>query len=163
ELMKDGFVRVLIDDREERREALPKEPAQRSVELVVDRGTIDAKRRARLADALAQAQQRGLGLARARLPDGTVVDYEARAACARRGNALPGELTPRMFSFNSHAGACPTCEGLGALRVASESRLIDRPDRPLLAGAMTSRVGRFLARDDGWQAQVLARLAESMK
>jgi excinuclease UvrABC ATPase subunit len=32
-----------------------------------------------------------------------------------------------MFSFNSHAAPCVTCEGLGQLVRASEERLIDRP------------------------------------
>ncbi|MHC4846704.1 MAG: ATP-binding cassette domain-containing protein, partial [Planctomycetota bacterium] len=164
ELRKDGFLRVLIDGSEARLDALPDRIARRSVELVIDRTTVDARRRTRLADALAQAQQRGLGLARVVPADGKpkpkAIDYEARAACARCGNALPGDLTPRMFSFNSHAGACETCEGLGQLRVASEARLIDRPGQPLLDGAMTSRVGRFLVRPDGGHAHVIRRLAE---
>jgi excinuclease ABC subunit A len=162
ELRKDGFLRVLLDGCEERLQSLPDGTPRRSIELVVDRTTVDKRRRSRLADALAQAQQRGLGLARvvpADAPD-TAVDYESRAACARCGNGLPGDLTPRMFSFNSHAGACQTCEGLGQLRVASEARLIDRPERPLLDGAMTSRVGRFLVRPDGGHAHVIRRLAE---
>jgi excinuclease ABC subunit A len=162
ELRRDGFLRVLLDGEEARLDALPPGAPRRAIELVVDRTTVDARRRTRLAEALAQAQQRGLGLARV-VPAGSPdegVDYEARAACARCGNALPGELTPRMFSFNSHAGACDTCEGLGQRRVASEARLIDRPERPLLGGALTSRVGRFLVRPDGGHAQVLRRLAE---
>ena len=163
ELRKDGFLRVLIDGREARLDQPLGAPAARSIELVIDRTTAEPARRSRLADALATAQQRGLGLARAIDAAGEALDYEARAACARCGLSLPGELTPRMFSFNSHAGACDTCQGLGQLRVAAEERLIDRPDRPLLSGAMDSRVGRFLARPDGRPAAVLRRLAEAQE
>ncbi len=162
ELRKDGFVRARLDGVEVRLDALPEVSAQRSVELIIDRTSADAAHRARLAEALASAQQRGLGLARAHLADGSTIDYEARAACARCGTALEGELSPRMFSFNSHAGACETCEGLGSKQVADEKRLIDSPGRPLFGGAMNSRVGKFLARPDSLQRQVLVRLAESM-
>jgi excinuclease ABC subunit A len=163
ELRKDGFLRVLVDGVERRLDQPPGPTAARSIELVIDRTTAEPARRARLADALATAQQRGLGLARAIDAAGEAREYEARAACARCGLSLPGELTPRMFSFNSHAGACETCQGLGQLRVAIEGRLVDRPDRPLLAGAMGSRVGRFLARPDGRAAAVLQRLAEAQE
>ncbi|MGQ0551910.1 MAG: excinuclease ABC subunit UvrA [Planctomycetota bacterium] len=160
ELRRDGFVRVLIDGAEQRLDALPPEPARTSLELVVDRVLLEPGRRARLTEAIAQAQARGLGLARVRLADGTHLDYPVRAGCVACGHELPGELSPRMFSFNSHVGACDTCEGLGQLRRASEERLIDRPDRPLLSGALTSRVGRFLVRDTGTHAEIVRRLAQ---
>ncbi|GIT03639.1 MAG: hypothetical protein CM1200mP28_08980 [Deltaproteobacteria bacterium] len=35
------------------------------------------------------------------------------------------ELTPRMFSFNSHVGACPTCDGLGVISDTNESTCFD--------------------------------------
>ena len=35
------------------------------------------------------------------------------------------ELTPRMFSFNSHVGACPTCDGLGVLSDVNEAQCFD--------------------------------------
>ncbi len=161
ELLKDGLLRVLVDGEERRLDGPPGAPAARTLELVMDRVRAEPARRARLAEALAAAQHRGLGFARVHLPAGRVLEYEARAACAKCGNALPGELQPRMFSFNSHAGACPRCEGLGQLVRAAESRLVDAPDRPLLDGAMTTRVGKFLARSEGWHAQVIRQLAKA--
>ncbi|GIT09192.1 MAG: hypothetical protein CM1200mP30_28220 [Pseudomonadota bacterium] len=35
------------------------------------------------------------------------------------------ELTPRMFSFNSHVGACPTCDGLGVVSDINEELCSD--------------------------------------
>ena len=35
------------------------------------------------------------------------------------------ELTPRMFSFNSHLGACPTCDGLGVVSDINEAPCSD--------------------------------------
>ncbi|MDD9852370.1 MAG: excinuclease ABC subunit UvrA [Deltaproteobacteria bacterium] len=46
---------------------------------------------------------------------------QARAACADCGVAFPA-LTPRHFSFNSRAGACPDCDGLGCIVEAAPAR-----------------------------------------
>ena len=164
EYQADGFVRLLVDGEVVRLDALPETSDASSVELVIDRLTVDGRRRGRLAEALSLAQQRGLGLAHARVIDGAVIDYEARGGCARCGNRLPAEgLSPRMFSFNSHLGACPLCEGLGRVMAASEERLIDNPGQPLLDGAMTSRVGRHILRKGGWHQQLLEQIAEHFK
>ncbi len=171
ELVRDGFVRVLLDGEEQRLDEasatkaslaeLKAELVETSViELVIDRIKVDGRRRTRLAESLLEAQKRGLGLAHVRLGSGAVLDYEARLGCARCDNWLPGDLAPRMFSFNSHHGACDHCEGLGRMMVASGDRLIDRPNRPLLDGAMTSRVGAFIARKHARHARTLESLAD---
>lgn len=56
-------------------------------------------------------------------------------------------LTPRMFSFNSHVGACPECSGLGKTPQVDPALLAPFDEHPLLEGAlMTGRVGQSLAR-----------------
>lgn len=40
--------------------------------------------------------------------------YSLERACPKCGRSLP-ELDPRLFSYNSEAGACPTCSGYGVL------------------------------------------------
>ncbi len=161
ELLGDGFARLLVNGEEVRLDELSSTASAKSVELVIDRIKVDGRKRTRLAEALGLAQQRGLGLAHVHLEDGSVVDYEARPGCARCGNMLPAEgLTPRMFSFNNHAGACPDCEGMGRVLSLDVERLIDRPNRPLLEGAMTSRVGRHIGRRGGWYSQALNQVAE---
>ncbi len=160
ELSADGFVRLLVDGKVQRIDALGDLSDADSIELVVDRLTVDGRRRTRLAEAIGQAQRRGLGLARVRLDDGVVLDYEARPSCPLAGAVRPGALEPRMFSFNSPAGACSECDGLGRRMVVDTQRLIDKPHRPLLEGAMTSRVGGYIGRAGGWHRQILERLAE---
>src|SRR5688572_26428126 len=51
------------------------------------------------------------------IPDGTY-------PCPHCGAAIP-EMGMANFSFNKPAGACPTCTGLGVVRQAIVSRLID--------------------------------------
>ena len=161
DLQTDGFTRVLIDGQERRLDALGELTGAAVIELVIDRLKLDGRRRTRFAEALGLAQRRGLGLARAHLETGEALDYEARPGCGRCGTLLPsGGLTPRMFSFNSHAGACPDCEGLGRSMVAGERLLIDRPDRPLLDDAMSSKVGRHLLRKGGFHRQLIEQIAE---
>jgi excinuclease ABC subunit A len=46
------------------------------------------------------------------------------------------ELEPRLFSFNSPVGACPSCDGLGVKQVFDPERVVAHPERSLAAGAV---------------------------
>jgi excinuclease ABC subunit A len=46
------------------------------------------------------------------------------------------EMTPRAFSFNSPHGACPECQGLGAMYDFDPARIIPDPGRSLAEGAI---------------------------
>ena len=85
-----------------------------TIEVVVDRLLVRPGIERRLADSVEMA----LGLA-----DGIVIInsveagdrlFSRRLACVDCGISMP-EMTPRAFSFNSPHGACPECQGLGAL------------------------------------------------
>ncbi len=45
-------------------------------------------------------------------------------------------LDPRLFSFNSRHGECPSCDGLGAIQRLNVDRLIGPPDVPLKDGLL---------------------------
>src|SRR5690606_33104420 len=49
--------------------------------------------------------------------------------------ALP-ELEPRLFSFNSPVGACPTCDSLGVSQFFDPARVVVHPELSLAAGAV---------------------------
>jgi excinuclease ABC subunit A len=53
------------------------------------------------------------------LDDGSELLMSARFSCPDDGFAFP-EIEPRLFSFNSPYGACPTCNGLGTKEIFSE-------------------------------------------
>lgn len=59
---------------------------------------------------------------------------------------LGQELTPRLFSFNHHSGACGHCSGLGILKQVDPRLLITDPDQPLFNGAMDHRLGSWIGR-----------------
>jgi excinuclease ABC subunit A len=74
--------------------------------------------------------------------------FSRRLACVDCGISVP-EMTPRAFSFNSPHGACPECQGLGALVDFDPHRLIPDEARSLAGGAIApwARGDRKLVRE----------------
>ena len=56
---------------------------------------------------------------------GETMVWSEEFACPQHGAFMP-EMSPRVFSFNSPLGACPSCQGLGVQRRFSEELLVDR-------------------------------------
>ncbi len=116
---REGFVRVRLDGKVYELRDLPMLDKNRKheIEIVVDRVVIrdEADFRRRLSDSIETALKLGEGLCVAtREADGEWVDtiFSERFACPGCGVSF-GELAPRLFSFNSPYGACPSCDGLG--------------------------------------------------
>src|SRR5215218_684696 len=61
--------------------------------------------------------------------------FSRRLACTYCGVSMP-EMTPRAFSFNSPHGACPDCQGLGAVYDFDPSRLVPDESLSLQDGAI---------------------------
>ncbi len=125
EMVKQGFLRARVDGEMVDLESAPELDKQKkhTIEVVVDRLVVkrDDDTRRRLADSLETATKVGKGLV-------TIASLGATAdaptsdetlstsyACPDCGTSL-AEITPRLFSFNSPFGACPTCSGLGRCR-----------------------------------------------
>ncbi len=138
-LQKDGFVRVVIDGEVHRLEEIPpksfKIKRRVPVYLLIDRIKVSEKTRKRVVDSLEVAFERGKGMA-CLLPgseeDGEEIIYSRIKACPECDEVQEEELTPRMFSFNSHLGACEHCSGLGFTIAVDEELLFTRPDLPIL-------------------------------
>src|SRR5438874_2562265 len=81
--------------------------------------------------------------------------FSRRLACVDCGLSMP-EMTPRAFSFNSPHGACPDCQGLGAMVDFDPQRVIPDEWQSLADGAIPQwmRGDRKLVRD---QLAALAR------
>ena len=50
--------------------------------------------------------------------------YSEKFSCSNCNISL-SELEPRMFSFNSPLGACPTCKGLGVIQKIDPARIVN--------------------------------------
>ncbi len=61
--------------------------------------------------------------------------FSSRFACPVCSYAL-GELEPRLFSFNSPQGACPSCDGIGQQEVFDPARVVAFPSLSLASGAI---------------------------
>ena len=61
--------------------------------------------------------------------------FSSKFACPLCDYSLP-ELEPRLFSFNSPVGACPTCGGLGVTTVFDAERVVAFPTLSLASGAV---------------------------
>ena len=75
--------------------------------------------------------------------------FSERFACPVDNLSLP-EIEPRLFSFNSPHGACPTCTGLGVLLKIDEN-LILSPNLTISEGGVLPYANTFSF--DSWFAQ----------
>ena len=103
-----------------------------------DRGR--RRSRAPLRQRLAESFEAALRIADGRalaveMDSGSEHLYSSKFACPLCDYSLP-ELEPRLFSFNSPVGACPTCDGLGVTTVFDAERVVAFPSLSLASGAV---------------------------
>src|SRR6266702_4768913 len=137
QLRAAGFVRAQLDGAVVRLDAADAEQRvreAREVLVVVDRLPAAEPNRGRLADAVATAFSEGEGVAVA-LENGDRRRFSAHPTCSQCGAAAPA-LTPILFSFNNPRGACPGCNGFGAVLEYDESLIVPDPKRTLARGAL---------------------------
>lgn len=112
---KSGFVRVRVDGINYDLSELPKleKNKKHNIEIVVDRLVIRPDIGSRLADSIETATglSDGLVIINTTADDKDML-FSQNYACPEHGVSID-ELSPRMFSFNNPAGACPKCTGLG--------------------------------------------------
>ncbi len=162
ELRAQGFVRLRIDGNVHEIDELPrlKKNVKHTVEVVVDRLKVRADAKQRLAESFETAlrhadgrvialqmdegkpltpdpspERRGEIPARSREGKGIEHLFSAKFACPVCSYSLP-ELEPRLFSFNNPMGACPRCDGLGAISFFDPRRVAAFPDLSLASGAI---------------------------
>ncbi len=139
-IRKEGFTRVRIDGEirliNEEEIKLDKK-FKHTIEIVVDRIIIKEGQESRISEAVELAMHQGDGLVVVQFVD---KDYSAektfstKLACPEHGVSIE-ELEPRMFSFNSPFGACPSCNGLGFTQKI-DPELIIQTDKSIIKGAL---------------------------
>lgn len=140
QLRAQGFVRARVDGAVYDLDAVPPLTLRQkhTIEVVIDRFRPRDDIKQRLAESFETALRLGDGLV-------IVVDmddakaseqlFSSRYSCPVCDYSLP-ELEPRLFSFNSPVGACPTCDGLGVTQVFSPERVVGHPELSLAGGAV---------------------------
>ncbi|MDH3202370.1 MAG: excinuclease ABC subunit UvrA [Myxococcales bacterium] len=136
-LRAKGFVRLRVDDAAVDLEDLSKLPEGAAVDVVIDRLSVRDAIDSRLAEAVELAYQMSDGFAVVREHGGHRRRYSERYACFEGHASIP-KVTPRLFSFNTPLGACPSCDGLGRTRVFKEELAIPDPRRSMRGGAVAA-------------------------
>ena len=135
---RQGFVRVRVDGKpyELADEIRLAKTRRHDIDLVIDRIVVKEAARSRIAESIATALRLADGLVKLELGGGgEPLLLSERNACAGCGVSFP-EIAPRFFSFNSPAGACPACDGLGTREVFDPARIVPDEERSLAGGAI---------------------------
>ncbi len=158
EIRHEGFTRVRIDGvtRTLYEEIELAKTQKHTIEIVVDRVEVEAKKRGRIADSIETGLKHGGGLVSIVQDDGAEQLYSEHYACIRCGVSYE-ELSPRMFSFNNPYGACPECSGLGQRKEVDAESLVD-PKLGLLDGGLLP----FADTKSRWYEGQMSGLAEAL-
>jgi excinuclease ABC subunit A len=139
-LQRQGFVRVRLDgeihELEERLKTPRGEP--HTVEVVVDRLVLREGVRTRLMEALETALKWNSREVRFLVGEAETAElrtFTTAYANPRTGTILE-DFTPKHFSFNTHLGACPTCEGVGTVMAADPQLMVPDDTKSLTDGAI---------------------------
>ncbi len=142
QIQKEGFIRVRVDGAI--RElgspmALDKKKAH-TIEVVFDRLQVEPRVKQRLADSIETALKVGKGTVlvrpgnRRNMPGGELL-FSEQYGCPRCGVSIP-EMEPRLFSFNSPYGACPSCHGLGTKLEVDKDLVLPDASKSINEGAL---------------------------
>jgi len=142
-LQKEGFARVRADGevRDLSEEIVLAKNKRHDIDLIVDRLVIKDGIRKRLRDSVEIAAAKSDGMVRIVTAEGRETLYSEKYACPDCGISMPA-LAPRMFSFNTPYGACPTCNGLGSRTHFAVDLVVPDAGLSLREGAILPWAGR---------------------
>jgi excinuclease ABC subunit A len=175
DLKKEGYTKIRVDGKIYESDTVREELKlvryeKHWIEPVIDTITIDDDERSRIAEAVEAALKAGKGTM-------IVIDaanqdtsqkkelesfegatmYSTFGACPNHPEVMFEALEPRMFSFNSPWGACPTCHGLGEITEVTADKVIPNPNLSIMDGALAVYKGTM---DLSWRAQQLATVGK---
>lgn len=136
-IKKEGYVRVVIDgEMYELNDDISLEKTKKhNIEVVVDRVIVKEGIEGRLTDSLETALKLADGLVIVDVIGKERIMFSQKLACPDCGVAIE-ELSPRMFSFNSPYGACPTCNGIGYYKRIDVGLVIPNLELSISEGAI---------------------------
>jgi excinuclease ABC subunit A len=160
QMAREGFLRARIDGQTVELTGEP--PAldkqkKHSIDIVIDRIVVKPGIEKRLADSIETALKVAGGLV-VFAPEGAAEEtLSQNYSCSECGTSLT-EITPRLFSFNSPYGACPTCSGLGTLMGVDPEKVVPDAERSILAGA----VAPWPEGSKSWRLKMVDTLSKAM-
>jgi excinuclease ABC subunit A len=154
-LAREGFVRARVDGEsielgENVARAKLDKKKFHNIEAIVDRLVIDDKIRVRLGDSVETTLRWGEGVmftlhqlpddSKAQNPktksDNWIETLHSNKMCSPATGKSYDPPTPKHFSFNAPAGACPVCHGLGQKMIFDEALVVPDMEKSLDDGAI---------------------------
>jgi len=150
QMQAQGYVRFRVDGHTVDATDVPKlkKAEKHDIDVVIDRIKVQANEAGAAAGAPLRQRLAESFEAALRIADGRALAVEmdkpashgehlfsSKFACPLCDYSLP-ELEPRLFSFNSPVGACPSCDGLGVTTVFDAERVVAFPSLSLASGAV---------------------------
>ncbi|HXA18836.1 MAG TPA: excinuclease ABC subunit UvrA [Thermoanaerobaculia bacterium] len=161
QMVKEGFTRAVVDGATIELADPPTLDKQKkhTIDVVIDRLVVKDGIQQRLADSLETATRVSKGLVKILYQEGNREELMSQSyACPDCGISL-GEITPRLFSFNSPYGACPRCSGLGVLLEVDEKKIIPDWTRSVEDGA----IAIWKEGAENWRLRQIHTLAKHYK
>ncbi|NLF88369.1 excinuclease ABC subunit UvrA [Candidatus Bathyarchaeota archaeon] len=173
DLKKDGYTKIRIDGKIYESDTVREEVKlvryeKHWIEPVIDTVLISDEERSRIAEAVEAALKAGKGtmiVIDANLDTSQKKElesfegvnmYSTFGACPNHPEVMFEALEPRMFSFNSPWGACPTCHGLGEITEVTADKVIPNRNLSIMDGALAV-YGKM---DLSWRVQQLAAVGK---
>ncbi len=159
---KEGYVRVRVDGKIYNLddEIKPEKNKKHDLDLIVDRLVVGDNIKKRLTDSIELSLKQAQGMVLVNEPDNkTDTLFSEHFACVHC-NISYEDLAPRMFSFNSPFGACPSCDGLGTITKIDPKLLINDEALSIREGALIPLGER--QRQEGWNYELMRSVAKEM-
>ncbi|GAB4543896.1 MAG: excinuclease ABC subunit UvrA [Phycisphaerales bacterium] len=148
DLLAQGFIRArvngaVVDLRSTLADNTGENPLElgryekHTIEAVIDRVVVKPDARQRLVESVETALKVGRGVVRVSINTDKEKDawedrvYSEHFACSDHPQSALSELEPRIFSFNSPYGACPSCDGLGVILEFDEELVCPDPEKTI--------------------------------
>ncbi|PCJ24350.1 MAG: excinuclease ABC subunit A [Rickettsiales bacterium] len=147
-LRKHGYQRLFLNGELCELDEMPKidKKKKHNIEVIIDRLVISDSLGNRVAESLEASLQLGEGLTYIEImslpekhgtkyKDGQRIMLSEKYSCPESGFQLE-EVEPRIFSFNSPFGACPSCEGIGKESFFDEKLIVPDETVSIREGAI---------------------------
>ena len=155
-ILRKGFLSVRVNG-----EIMEIRPGMRvdrykthNIEILVDKLLVSKEHRKDLKSAIQISMTQGKGITMVMKKNDTEPRYYSRQLMCPTSGISYNEPAPHSFSFNSPAGACPRCNGLGTIDEIDITKLIPNPELSIKKGAIKS-LGTYRNTLIFWQLQSL--------